>query len=83
VNHQDVVAQLVDIVTPMAEGRVANITADTGLTGELAFDSLKVMDLMLAVEDHFDISVPVNALADIRTVGELATLIETVAGKHA
>ena len=42
-NHQDVVAQLIELVTPIAEGRVALIDENTGLTSELALDSLKVM----------------------------------------
>ena len=82
-NHQEVVAQLVEILTPLAEGRVAAIGEDTELTGELALDSLKVMDLVLAVEDRFDISVPINALADVRTVGDLASTIQKNLGENA
>ncbi|WP_158886292.1 acyl carrier protein [Rhodanobacter sp. L36] len=77
-NHQDVVAQLVTILTPLAEGRVTVIDGTTELTGQLALDSLKVMDLMLAVEDDFDISVPINAIAEVRTVGDLATQIQKI-----
>ncbi len=77
-NYQDVVAQLVTILTPLAEGRVAVIDESTELTGQLALDSLKVMDLMLAVEDEFDISVPINAIAEVRTVGDLATQIQKI-----
>ena len=82
-NHHDVVAQLIELVTPIAEGRVELIDENTGLTSELALDSLKVMDLVVAVEDQFDISVPINALAEIRTVGEFASLIQKCAGKNA
>jgi len=81
--HQDVVAQLIKLVEPLAEGRVAHITADTGLTGELALDSLKVMDLITDVEDHYEISVPLNTLADIKTVGDLASLIQKHVGNDA
>lgn len=82
-NHPEVVAQLVEILTPLAEGRVAVIGENTELTGELALDSLKVMDLVLAVEDRFDISVPINALADVRTVGDLASTIQKSMGENA
>ena len=82
-NHQDVVAQIVDIVTPLAQGRVAAIGEHTELTGELALDSLKVMDLVVAVEDRFDISVPINALAEVRTVGDFALLIQKTVGANA
>ena len=82
-NHQDVVVQIIELVTPIAEGRVAQIGENTELTGQLALDSLKVMDLVVAVEDRFDISVPINALADVRTVGDFASLIEKCAGGSA
>jgi acyl carrier protein len=81
--YQNVVAQVVDILTPLAEGRVAVIDENTELTGQLALDSLKVMDLMLAVEDHFDISVPINALADLKTVGDLVLQILKCTGAGA
>ncbi|MCC7200892.1 MAG: acyl carrier protein [Gammaproteobacteria bacterium] len=74
-NHQDVAAQVIDILTPLAEGHVAAIDEDTELAAQLALDSLKVMDLMLAIEDQFDTSVPINALAELRTVGDLVALI--------
>jgi acyl carrier protein len=38
------------------------------------------MDLVVDVEDHFDISVPINALAEVRTVGDFATLIQKSTG---
>ena len=67
----------------LAEGRVAVIGATTELTGELALDSLKVMDLVLAVEDEFDISIPINALAEVKTVDDLAIQIEKSTGEKA
>lgn len=79
-DYQHIVAQLVDILTPLAEGRVAVIDESTELAGQLALDSLQVMDLMLAVEDSFDISVPINALAEVKTVGDLALQIQKCAG---
>ncbi|HVI56221.1 MAG TPA: acyl carrier protein [Luteibacter sp.] len=82
-NHHDVVAQLVELVTPIAEGRVAVIDESTGLTSELGLDSLRVMDLVVAVEDRFDISVPINALAEVRTMGDFASLIQKSTGDAA
>lgn len=82
-NHQDVVNQLIELLMPIAEGRVATITASTELTGELELDSLKVMDLVVAVEDHFDISIPINMLAEVKTVGDLAVLVEKTLGENA
>lgn len=82
-NHQDVVEKLIELVTPFAEGRPVVITQSTGITSELGLDSLKVMDLVVAVEDEFDISVPINALAEVRTVGDFASLIQKSTGDSA
>jgi acyl carrier protein len=53
----------------------AKITPETDLINELAIDSVKLLNLIMEVEDEFDISVPLNALADVQAVHELANLI--------
>ena len=51
------------------------VTADNHLMHDLDLDSVKVMELMMELEDHFDISIPLNALPDVHTVAELASEI--------
>jgi acyl carrier protein len=55
------------------------ITEDTDLLGDLGLDSLQVMNLLLQVEDRFDISIPVNILPDVKTVKDLALQIQNLA----
>ena len=50
----------------------------TDLVEGLGLDSFKVLDLLLEVEDEFDISVPMNVLADVRTVKDLAQQIHEI-----
>lgn len=52
-----------------------NLSRSTDMTVDIAVDSVAVMDLVFALEENFDISIPLNALADIRTIGELADLV--------
>ena len=52
------------------------LSAQTDMTTDISIDSLATMDLVFALEEEFDISVPLNALAEIRTIGELAALVE-------
>lgn len=53
-----------------------SLSAETDMTKDIAVDSIATMDLVFALEEKFDISVPLNALADICKIGELADLIE-------
>ena len=50
---------------------------DSDLVTGLGLDSFKVLDLLLDIEDEFDISMPVNLLADVHTVKDLAERIHS------
>ena len=52
--------------------------AETGLINEVGLDSVKVMELMTQIEDHFDISVPLNILTTVHTIGDLAEQLQTL-----
>ena len=54
------------------------IVPETDLINQLAIDSVKLLNLIMEIEDEFDISVPINALADVRTVRDLADLIHKI-----
>lgn len=51
------------------------ITKDTDLIRDLGLSSLKVLELVERLEDHFDLSIPLNILPDVNTANELARKI--------
>jgi len=59
-----------------------DVTAATHFISDLALSSLKVMNLMADVEDHFDIEIPVEQLPKIRTVGDAAKSVLTLLGSR-
>jgi acyl carrier protein len=69
--YDEILQKLYDILKPFVEGGIA-LTEETDLIADLDLDSLKIMNLLLAVEDTFDISVPLNVLPDIRTIRDFA-----------
>ncbi|NPB08935.1 MAG: acyl carrier protein [Thermodesulfobacteria bacterium] len=54
----------------------AEIKPETRLEADLAIDSLRAMELLAAVEDHFDISIPINVLNEVQTVEDLVDQIQ-------
>ena len=54
------------------------ISVETDIVADLGLDSLKVMKLVETVEDSFDISVPLNVLPEVRTVGDFVQQIEKI-----
>lgn len=73
-NYEEIMQLLCDRLGSLTNSDVA-ITAETNLISELSIDSIKLLNLIMEIEDTFDISIPVNALADVQTVDELASLI--------
>lgn len=51
-----------------------NIVADTGL------DSVSVMDFVLELEDEFDINIPLDRIAEVKTVADLAEAVRDLGG---
>ncbi len=57
------------------------IHEDTDLEADLSIDSLKSMEILAAVEDAFDISIPINVLSEVQTVKDLALQIDNLLKK--
>jgi acyl carrier protein len=76
--YPQILAELKTGLTALTQARL-EIREDTDLLGDLNLDSLQVMNLLLEIEDRFDISIPVSILPDVRTVKDLALRIETLA----
>jgi acyl carrier protein len=73
--YAQILAELSAELASFTRGSV-EITEDTDLLGDLDLDSLQIMNLLLHVEDRFDISIPVSILPDVKTVKDLALQIE-------
>lgn len=74
-SEQELFEQIVAILEPSVKDGVV-ITEDTDLVDDLALDSLEVMEVLLDIEDRFDISVPINILPRIRTVKDVIQQIK-------
>ena len=77
-----VIAEIYALLEPFNRNRV-DLTAATDISADLNVDSVAVLDLLMTLEDKYDISIPMNLLADVRTVGELAATVEQTIGAKA
>ena len=58
------------------DGEEDSITAETTIQEDLGADSLDVVDLLMSIEDEFEIEVPDEEIENIKTVGNLVEYIE-------
>ncbi len=52
------------------------INMDTNLQDDLGADSLDVVDILMSIEDEFDVEVPDEEIENIATVGDIVSYIE-------
>jgi len=57
-------------------GRPVVIGDDTDIVEDLGMDSLGVMNFVMAIEDFYDISIPLDRIAQIRTVADLIHTVD-------
>ena len=51
------------------------LSPDTRLGDDLCVDSLTAVELLMVLEDEFDIALPEHETADLRTYGDLITVV--------
>jgi acyl carrier protein len=77
--HEEIIAEIIKATGAPASGPVA-VTASSRIKDDLGLDSLAVMNFVMVLEDRFDVSIPIDSLNEIKTVGDLAKVISEL--KH-
>ena len=73
--YEEILTQLYELLKPsLKDGQ--KLEEDTDLVADLGLDSLRVMTLVEEVEDSLDISIPLNILANVRTIKDFATQLQ-------
>lgn len=64
------------ILSEQFDAEEDTITPETNIADDLGADSLDVVDLLMSIEDEFEIEIPDEEVENIKTVGELVKYIE-------
>ena len=66
---QEIIAEVMNVETD-------DITLDTSFVEDLGADSLDVADIVMSIEEEFDVEVPDDQLQNIKLVGDIVKYIE-------
>ncbi len=67
---------LLEQITPIPP----DFDGNSDLIEDLALESIQVMEFVMEAEDHFDIAIAQDKLADVRTLSQLVAVIEDLRG---
>ena len=68
--------KLREIISEQLEISEELITMESNLMEDFDADSLDLVDLVMSVEDEFDVEVPEEAVENLKTVGDVVNFIE-------
>lgn len=69
-------ARILEVLQPLAAERGVQLSDATELATDLDLDSMRVMELLLEIEDRLDVSIPQNILPELRTLEDLVREVE-------
>jgi acyl carrier protein len=55
-----------------------HVSPQSQIVGGLGLDSVAILDFIMDLEDRFDISIPLDRVAEVQTVAELSRAIEAL-----
>ena len=55
----------------------ADVTKDASILDDLGADSLDVVELVMTLEEAFDIEIPDDVVEEMRTIGDIQRFVES------
>ncbi len=65
-----------EIIAEQLDVEADKIVTAANIQDDLGADSLDVVDLVMSLEEEFDMEIPDEAVANIKTVGDIVKYIE-------
>lgn len=65
-----------EILSEQLDANADDMTMDTDIANDLGADSLDVVELLMSIEDEFEIEIPDEETENIKTIGDLVKYIE-------
>ncbi len=67
--------RICDLIAPFNTRGIA-LTCDTNIGRDLEIDSVAVLDLIMEVEDSYDVSFSMNLISEFQTIGDVMRAID-------
>ena len=74
--EQEILTGLAEIVQEITGIAADRVTPEQSFSNDLDIDSLSMVEIAIAAEDKFGISIPDSAIDGLKTVGDAVSYIE-------
>jgi acyl carrier protein len=75
-NEQEILSGLAEIVNEIAGVPLADIQPEKSFTDDLDVDSLSMVEVVVAAEEKFGVTIPDDEVKNLKTVGDAVSYIQ-------
>jgi len=75
-SEQDILSGLAAIVNEVAGVPASSVTPEKSFVDDLDIDSLSMVEVVMAAEDKFGVTIPDSEVKNLRTVGDAVAFIQ-------
>jgi len=75
-NEQEILSGLAEIVNEIAGVPLADIQPEKSFTDDLDVDSLSMVEVVVAAEEKFGVTIPDDEVKNLKTVGDAVSFIQ-------
>ncbi len=65
-----------EILADQLDAAADSMSMESDIAADLGADSLDVVELLMTIEDEFDVEIPDEEIENIKTIGDLVKYIE-------
>jgi acyl carrier protein len=80
-NRVEVLESMKKVIAEQLDADASQVSESTSFVDDLGADSLAVVELVLAMEETFDVAIPDDEAEKLRTVGEAVDYVMAHSGK--
>jgi acyl carrier protein len=82
-NREVVIDYILQCLRGLGTDKQRPVGPNSHLIEDLGMESIKILDLLMMLEDQFDLSIPINILIDVSTPADLAdALLNYLEAQH-
>jgi acyl carrier protein len=74
--HEEIIEKVKAVIVDQLNADEADVTEEASFIEDLGADSLDIVELVMALEEEFGISIPDEEAENIKTVGDAVAYIE-------
>jgi len=74
--QMDTLAKIKELIANQLNIAIETVTDEKEIVRDLGADSLDIVEMVMSIEEEFGIQVDDDKMSDIKTVGDIAKLVE-------